>query len=63
MSTSRQKIDKIIYIITEEFGFKQIDLFVKKIDVKSEISKRVAGIKDSELDDLIAKIKKVVNED
>ena len=63
MSTSRQKVDKIIRIITEEFGFKEIDLFVKKIDLKSEISKRVEGIKDEELDELILEIKKIVNED
>lgn len=63
MSTSRKKVDKIINILTEEFGFKEIHLFVKKIDVKEEISKRVAEIDDLELDKLIEGIKTIVNED
>lgn len=63
MSTSRKKVDKIITIMTDTFGFKEIHLFVKKIDVRSEISKRVAEIDDKKLDKLIDGIRTIVKED
>ncbi len=53
----------LVTILTEEFGFKEIHLLVKKIDVRSEISKRIAEIDDKELDKLIKGIKTIVNED
>ncbi len=63
MSSSREKINKIIDIITERFGVVEIDLFVKKLDVKKEVRRMVAGIDDSKLDALLKEIKKVVNDD
>jgi hypothetical protein len=63
MSTSRKKVAKIVNLITEGFGLKEINVFVKKIDVKSEINKRIAEIDDSELEHLIDGIKAIVNED
>jgi hypothetical protein len=62
MTTSLEKFDKIILIITERFGIEHIDLFVKKIDVKQELRKRLSEIDDQSLDELISDIKKVVNE-
>jgi len=63
MSTSREKINRIIDIITERFGIMEIDLFVKKVDIKKEVRRMVAEIDDSKLDALLKEIKKVVNED
>ncbi len=62
MDTSRQKIDKIISLITGRFGIEHINLLLRKIDVKKELMKKVAHIDDSELDGLLQDIKKVIDE-
>ncbi len=63
MATSREKINKILDFITDKFGLKELDLVVKKVDVKAEIGKKISELDDAKLDELVGEIKKVVNEE
>ena len=61
MSSSREKVDKIMQLVADNLDLKEIQAIIK-IDVKSEVSKKLAAMDDAKLDALVEGIKKIVNE-
>ncbi len=61
MSSSREKVGKIMQLVADNLDLKGIEAVIK-IDVKSEVSKKLAAMDDAKLDALIEGIKKIVNE-
>ena len=62
MTTSREKINKIIDLMVENVNLKEVQMIVKTINIRDELNKKLDAIDDSKLDALIDDIKKIVTE-
>jgi hypothetical protein len=62
MATSREKAERLIDIVMDQFNIKTVNMLFVGIDVRTELRKRLARVSDAQLDELLVKIRKVVDE-